>query len=83
MERGDTPEEMVIKPADFHSDIEINLDGTDEKDLYVTMTGRILEKIATFQNEGSPWRLRCIIRLELHTVASKKRNLHTPTQRAS
>ena len=23
-----------IKPADFHSDIEVNLDGTDEKDLY-------------------------------------------------
>ena len=31
MERGNNPEEMVIKPADFHSDIEINLDGTDEK----------------------------------------------------
>ena len=31
MERGDTPVEMEIKPADFHSNIEINLDGTDEK----------------------------------------------------
>ena len=68
MERADTPEEMVIKPADFHSDIEINLDGTDEKDFYDTMVERILEKIATFQNEGSPWRLRSIIRFELHTV---------------
>ena len=71
MEKGDTPEEMVIKPAEFHSDIEINLDGTDEKDLYGTMVERILEKIATFQNEGSPWRLRSIIRLELHTVSYK------------
>ena len=68
MERGDTPEEMEIKLADFHSNIEINLDGTDEKDLYDTMVERILEKIDTFQNEGSPWRLRSIIRLELHTV---------------
>ena len=68
VEKGNTPEEMVIKPADFHSDIEINLDGTDEKDLYDTMVERILEKIATFQNESSPWRLRSIIRLELHTV---------------
>ena len=68
MERGETYEEMVIQPADFHSNIEINLDGTDEKDLYDTMVERILEKIATFQNEGSPWRLRSIIRLELHTV---------------
>ena len=26
-----------IKPADFHSDIEVNLEGTDEKELYDTM----------------------------------------------
>ena len=44
MERGDTTEEMEIKLADFHSNIEINLDGTDEKDLYDTMVERILEK---------------------------------------
>ena len=71
MEKGNIPEKMVIKPADFHSDIEINLDGTDEKDLYVTMTERILETMATFQNEGSPWKLRGIIQLELHTVRYK------------
>ena len=84
MERGDIPEEMEIKLADFHSNIDINLDGTDEKDLHITMVERILEKIATFQNEGSPWRLRSIIRLELHTVRYKRykrRNLRTPTQR--
>ena len=33
-----------IKPFDFHSDIEVNLDGTDEKELYDTMAERILEK---------------------------------------
>ena len=68
MEKGNTPEEMKIKAFDFHSDIEINLDGTDENDPHDTMVERILEKIATFQNEGSPWRLRSIIRLQLHTV---------------
>ena len=68
MERGNTPEEMVIKPADFHSDIEVNLDGTDEQELYDTMVERILENMAAFQSEGSPWRLHSIIRLELHTV---------------
>ena len=26
-----------MKPADFHSVIEVNLDGTDEKELYDTM----------------------------------------------
>ena len=35
--------EMVIKPADFHSGIEVNLDGTDEKELYDTMIERIIE----------------------------------------
>ena len=41
MEQGNTPEEMLIKPLDFHSNIEINLDGTDERDLHVTMKERI------------------------------------------
>ena len=36
MEKANTHEEMV-KPFDFHSDIEINLDGMDERDLYDTM----------------------------------------------
>ena len=35
------------------------------------MVERILEKMVTFQNEGSSWRLRSIIRLELHTVSYK------------
>ena len=60
MEWGITPGEMVIKPADFRSDIEINLDGTDEQELYDTMVERILENIAAFQREGSPWRLHRI-----------------------
>ena len=68
MEKGNTPEEMEIKAFDFHSNIEINLDGTDEKDLYDIIVERILENIATFQKEGSPWSLRTILRLELHTV---------------
>ena len=37
-----------IKLADFHSNIDVNLDGTNEKELYDTMVERILEKIATF-----------------------------------
>ena len=68
MERGNTPVEMVIKPADFHSDIEVNLDGTDEQELYDTMVQRILENMPAFQREGSPWRLHGIIQSELHTV---------------
>ena len=68
MERGNTPEEIEIKPANFHSNMEIKLDGTDEKELYVTMMERILENMASFQIMGSSWKLRNIIQLELHTV---------------
>ena len=68
MERPSNLGETVIRPADFHSDIHINLDGTDENDIYIIMTERILEKMATFQSMGSGWRLYSIIKLELHTV---------------
>ena len=68
MERPSTLGETVIKPAAFHSDIHINLDGTDEDDIYIIMAERILEKMATFQSMGSGWRLYSIIKLELHTV---------------
>ena len=68
MEKTSTLGETVIKPADFHSEIHINLEGTDEDDIYVTMTERVLEKMNTFQNSGSGWRLYNIINIELHTV---------------
>ena len=53
---------------EFHSNIELNLDGTDGKELYDTMLERILEKIATFLAMGSEWRFHSVIKLELHTV---------------
>ena len=68
MERPSNLGETVIKPADFHSDIHDNLEGTDEDDIYIIMTERILEKMATFQSMGSGWRLYSIIQLELHTT---------------
>ena len=68
MERPSNLRETVIKPADFHSDIHINLDGTDEDDIYIIMIERILENMANFQSMGSGWRLYSIIKLELHTT---------------
>ena len=44
MKRPSNLGETVITPVDFHSNIEINLDGTDEKELYDTMVERIIEK---------------------------------------
>ena len=60
--------ETVITPANFHSDNHINLAGTDEDEIYIIMTEKILEKMATFQSMGSGWRLHSIIILELHTA---------------
>ena len=60
-----------IKAADFHSGIEVNLDGTDEKKLYDMMVERILEKIATYLVTDSEVRFYKVIDLELHTVSYK------------
>ena len=62
-------EEVIIRPFDFHSKIEVNLDGTDENERYEIMIDTIKEKIDKLQfAEGSGWRLHSIIKLELHTV---------------
>ena len=70
MEKPSILGEIIIRPSDFHSNIEVNLDGTDEDELYITMTERIIENMAAMQQvEGSGWRFHSIIRLELHTVS--------------
>ena len=63
----------LIKDFPFHSEIEINTEGTNENEIYTTMTDTILERIATLTNGssggGSGWILYKIIKLELHTVS--------------
>ena len=61
MEKGIIPEEIEIQEFAFHSNIEINLEGTDEDDIYFVMTERILEKTATLLRRASGWRLRGIL----------------------
>ena len=65
------PTTNEINPADFHSDIEVNLDGTDEKELYDTMVEKILEKIATFLATKSDVRFHRVVKFKLHTVSYK------------
>ena len=70
MEKPSILGEIVIQPFAFHSNIEVNLDGTDEEEPYITMVEKIIEKMATLQQaKGSGWRLHSIIKLELHTVS--------------
>ena len=70
MEKLSTLGEIIIAPSNFSSEIELNLKGTDEDDLFVRMTERAIENMASHQQaEGSWWRLHSIIRLELHVVS--------------
>ena len=65
----------IIREFAFHSDIKVNLEGTDEDDIYVIMTERILEKIARLINGdgggGTGWAFYGVNKLELHTVSYK------------
>ncbi|WAR31551.1 hypothetical protein MAR_034093 [Mya arenaria] len=60
--------DAISEPASFHSNIEVNLEGTDASDLYTTMTDRIMEAISNFQRQGSNWVFKETISLEIHTV---------------
>ena len=64
-------DDEIIKESAFHSDVDVNLEATDVNELYNTMSGVVLERLATFQQRGSNWRFRSIINLELHTVKYK------------
>ena len=69
MERPSILGETIIRPSNFSSYIEVNLDRTDENELYNTMIERVMENMARLQQVmGSGWRFRSIIRLELHVV---------------
>ena len=63
----------LIKDFPFHSEIEINVEGTNENEIYTTMIDTILERIANLINGssggGSGWIFYKIINLELHTVS--------------
>ena len=43
----------LIKDFPFHSEIEINVEGTNENEIYITMTDTILERIANLINGSS------------------------------
>ena len=60
--------EVITDQAAFHSEVEVNLAATDLNELYNKMTGKVLERLASFQNQGSNWTFRKIDSLEIHTV---------------
>ena len=61
--------QRIEQPAAFHSDVEVNLEGTDVNELYDTVIDKVMENIANFQMQGSNWTFKSIIAFEIHTVA--------------
>ena len=56
---------------EFHSGIGLNLEGTDEYELYDEMIDRIEEKIQRLQEEDSGWRFHSVVGLQMYTVVFK------------
>ena len=63
--------EIIIRPFRFHSDIELNLEATDEDELYEKMIDRIEEKMQILTEDESGWSFHSVIKLEMHTVVYK------------
>ena len=61
--RSGEPEKV---DADFHSKIEINLEGAAKNELLNEMIARIEENLANFQQRGSNWQFVSINQLEIH-----------------
>ena len=57
-----------IEQSSFHSQVEINLEGTNLDELYKNMMARIFENIASFQRRGSQWVFVAIENLESHSI---------------
>ena len=60
-----------IKKHGFSSYIEVNLEGTDEKELYDKIVERVLENLATLLATSSEIIFDSVIKLELHTLIYK------------
>ena len=61
--------EIIIKHFDFHSNMEINLEETNENELYDVMIDTIEEKTQKLEHAPETgWHFRSVINLELHTA---------------
>ena len=71
MKKQEGNEKLLFKVQDkayFHSNLHINLESTDEKDLLASVKHTILQKINIYQQNGSGWYFKEIVNLEIHTV---------------
>ena len=72
MERVDLKTgEITSIDAPFLSKNEIILPATDTVQVFRTAKSKMLESMAAFQNRGSNWRFRRVMKLDIHTVVYK------------
>ena len=57
--------------AYFHSDTHINIESTDVKEILAAMINKIIYQIGKYQQNGSGWYFKEVVRLEIHTVDYK------------
>ena len=60
--------EVIANEAAFHSKTELNLESTNSNELFSKLKEIVWESLAKFQRQGSNWRFRSVLSLDLHTV---------------
>ena len=60
--------EVIVKEGAFHSKTEVNLECTNSNELFSKIKETVLESLVKFQKQGSSWRFRSVLSMDLHTV---------------
>ena len=60
--------EVIAKEAAFHSKTGVNIESINSNELCSKMKETGLESLAKFQRQGSNWRFRSVLGMDLHTV---------------
>lgn len=61
-------EEIKILEAHFQTKTIVNLEATDESELFNVMVDTIEERIQNFNQQGSNWRFQRVLSLDVHLV---------------
>ena len=59
---------MIAKEAAFHSKTEVNFESTNSNELFSKMKETVLESLTKYRSQGSNYRFRSVLNLDLHTV---------------
>src|SRR5271166_2546905 len=72
MERVDMRSgEVITAECPFVSKTEVVLAGTDVNEIYRNASDKILESMANFQSQGSNWRFKNIVKMDINTAIYK------------